>query len=88
MAILDEVGSPCFVGRDVAVSTKNMLKEVPTGFSWHFLYSELFVIFTGNLELRTFFSCFLWKAFIFSSSERDSAHVLQLYSSMDFTRDL
>ena len=58
------------------------------GFSWHFLYSDLFVIFTGNLMFRTFFSCFRWKAFIFSSSVRVSAHVLQLYSSMDFTRDL
>ena len=37
---------------------------------------------------RTFFSCFRWKAFIFSSSVRVSVHVLQLYSSMDFTRDL
>ena len=26
---------------------------------------------------RTFFSCFRWKAFIFSSSVRVSAHVLQ-----------
>ena len=58
------------------------------GFSWHFLYSDLFVIFTGNLMFRTFFSCFRWKVFTFSSSVRVSAHVLQLYSSMDFTRDL
>ena len=58
------------------------------GFSWHFLYSGLFVIFTGKLMFRTFFSCFRWKAFIFSSSVRVSAHVLQFYSSMDFTRDL
>ena len=91
MTILDEVGSLCFV-----VSTKNMPKEVPTGFlNLHreglflaFLYSDLFVIFTGNLMFRILFSCFRWKAFIFSSSMRVSAHVLQFYSSMDFTRDL
>ena len=58
------------------------------GFSWHFSYNDLFVIFIGNLIFRTFVSCFRWKAFIFSSSVRVSAHVLQLYSSMGFTRDL
>ena len=52
---------------------------IERGFSWHILYSDLFVIFTGNLMFRAFFSGLPWKAFIFSSSVRVSAHVLQLY---------
>ena len=30
-----------------------------SGFSLHFLYSDLFLIFTGNFKFKTFFSCFL-----------------------------
>ena len=38
---MDEVGSRCFVGRDVAVSTKNMPKEVDTDRESYRLYGEL-----------------------------------------------
>ena len=61
---------------------------IDSGFSLHFLYRDLFVIFTGYLMLRTFLSCFLWKMLSFSSSVLVNAQVPQLQSRMDFTNDL
>ena len=93
MAILDEVGCVALLA-GMSLSLRRICPKrfqrafricSERGFSWHFLYSDLFVIFTGNLMFRTFFNCFRWKAFIFSSSVRVSAHVLQLYNRMDFT---
>ena len=59
-----------------------------SGFSWHFLYRDLFVILIGYFMLSILLSCLRWNALSFSSSVWVSAHVPQLYRSMDLTSAL